>query len=98
MLGFVLLPCFLFVVGVRDQNVKLIKWTAFLTVLGIVVNRLNICLVCFNWQLPAEERYFPHWMEIGISIFVVTVGVTAYRFIVTRMPIFYEHPDFEEGH
>jgi len=98
MLGFVLLPCFLFAIGVRDKNLKLIRWTAFLTVLGIVVNRLNICLVCFNWQLPAEDRYFPHWMEIGISVFVVTVGVTAYRFIVTRMPVFYEHPDFGEGH
>jgi Ni/Fe-hydrogenase subunit HybB-like protein len=98
MLGFGLLPCFLFAIGVRDKNLKLIRWTAFLTVLGIVVNRLNICLVCFNWQLPAEDRYFPHWMEIGISVFVVTVGVTAYRFIVTRMPVFYEHPDFGEGH
>jgi Ni/Fe-hydrogenase subunit HybB-like protein len=98
MLGFVLLPCFLFAIGVRDKNLKLIRWTAFLTVLGIVVNRLNICLVCFNWQLPAEDRYFPHWMEIGISVFVVTVGVTAYRFIVTRMPVFYEHPDFDQGH
>ncbi len=48
--------------------------------------------------LPLEDRYFPHWMEIGISVFVVTVGVTAYRFIVTRMPVLYEHPDFSEGH
>jgi Ni/Fe-hydrogenase subunit HybB-like protein len=98
MLGFVLLPCFLFAVGARDRNLKLIQWTALLTVLGIVVNRLNVCLVCFNWQLPAQERYFPHWMEIGISVFVVTVGVTVFRFIVTRMPVFYEHPDFREGH
>jgi len=29
---------------------------------------------------------------------VVTLGVVAYRFIVTRMPVFYEHPDFSEGH
>jgi len=98
MLGFVLLPCFLFAVGARDRNLTLIQWTALLTVLGIVVNRLNVCLICFNWQLPAQERYVPHWMEIGISVFVVTVGVTAYRFIVTRMPVFYEHPDFREGH
>jgi Ni/Fe-hydrogenase subunit HybB-like protein len=98
MIGFVLLPCFLYVVGVRDRNMTLIRWTAFLTVLGIVLNRLNICVICFNWQLPADERYFPHWMEIGISVFVVTLGVTAYRFIVTRMPVFYEHPDFRENH
>ena len=98
MIGFVLLPCFLYLVGVRDRNVKLIRWTAALTVLGIVFNRLNICVICFNWQLPAAERYFPHWMEIGISVFVITVGVTAYRFIVTRMPVFYEHPEFTESH
>ena len=59
MIGFVLLPCFLYLVGVRDRNVKLIRWTAALTVLGIVLNRLNICLIAFNWQLPAAERYFP---------------------------------------
>jgi Ni/Fe-hydrogenase subunit HybB-like protein len=98
MLGFVLLPCFLFAVGVRERNRTLIKWTAFLTVLGIVFNRFNVVWFCFNWQLPWSQRYMPHWTELGISVFVVTVGVTAYRFIVTRMPVFYEHPDFREPH
>ena len=98
MVGFVLLPCFLYVVGVRDRNLTLIRWAAFVTVLGIILNRFNICLIAFNWQLPPAERYFPHWMEIGISVFVVTLGVTAYRFIVTRMPVFYEHPDYSQGH
>jgi Ni/Fe-hydrogenase subunit HybB-like protein len=98
MLGFVLLPCFLYAVGVRDRNVTLIKWTALLTVLGIVFNRFNVVWFCFNWQLAWSERYIPSWMEIGISIFVITVGVTVYRFIVTRMPVFYEHPDFKEVH
>jgi Ni/Fe-hydrogenase subunit HybB-like protein len=97
-LGFVLLPSLLFAVGVREYNLKLIRWTAFVTVLGIVVNRLNIVWICFNWQLPWDQRYVPHWMEIGISVFVITVGLTIYRFIVTRMPVFYEHPDFRESH
>jgi Ni/Fe-hydrogenase subunit HybB-like protein len=97
-IGFVMLPCFLYLVGVRDRNVRLIRWTAALTVLGIVLNRLNICLICFNWQLPLAERYFPSWMEVGITVFVVTLGVTAYRFIVTRMPVFYEKPEFSESH
>ncbi|MGB5986514.1 MAG: NrfD/PsrC family molybdoenzyme membrane anchor subunit [Desulfobacterales bacterium] len=94
MLGFVALPCLLYAVGVREKNLLLIRWTAAWTVLGIVVNRFNISLVAFNYHLPASERYFPHWMEIAISLFVVTVGVLIFRFIVTRMPIFYEHPDF----
>jgi Ni/Fe-hydrogenase subunit HybB-like protein len=96
LLGFVGLPCFLYAVGVRDKNLKLIKWTAVLTVLGIAVNRFNVCLVAFNWHLPSEERYFPHWMEIAISVFLVTLGIIAYRFIVTRMPILYAHPEYED--
>ena len=94
--GFVALPCFLYAIGVREKKHKLIKWTAVLTVLGIIVNRFNICLVAFNWHLPSSQRYFPHWMEIGISVFLVTIGLIVYRFIVTRMPILYVHPDYPE--
>ena len=94
-LGFVALPCFLYAVGVRDKNTKLIRWTAAITVFGILLNRFNICLIAFNYHLPKSERYFPHWMEIGISVFIVTLGIIAYRFIVTRMPVLYEHPDYE---
>jgi Ni/Fe-hydrogenase subunit HybB-like protein len=98
LLGFVALPCFVYAVGVRDRNVKLIQWTALWTVIGVVVNRLNVSLVAFNWHLPPAERYFPHWMEIAISVFIVTLGILVYRFIVTRMPILYEHPEYREGH
>jgi hypothetical protein len=35
-------------------------------------------------------------MEIVISVFLVTVGIIVFRFIVTRMPILYSHPDYEE--
>jgi len=96
LLGFIAIPSFLYAVGVRDKNIKLIKWTAAWTVLGIMVNRLNISLVAFNWHLPSSERYFPHWMEIVISVFLVTVGLIAFRFIVTHMPILYSHPDYED--
>jgi hypothetical protein len=35
-------------------------------------------------------------MEIAISIFIVTVGLLVFRFIASRMPIFYEHPEYKE--
>jgi Ni/Fe-hydrogenase subunit HybB-like protein len=95
MLGFVALPCFLYAVGVRDKNITLIRWTSAWTVLGIVVNRLNISLIAFNWQLPSDQRYFPHWMEIMTSVFIVTIGILVFRFIVTRMPILYEHAEYK---
>lgn len=95
MLGFVLLPCYFYAIGAREKNLTIIRRTAAWTVLGIVVNRFNVGLIAFNYHLPSSERYFPHWMEIGISVFVVTIGILAYKFIVTHMPILYAHPDYD---
>jgi Ni/Fe-hydrogenase subunit HybB-like protein len=98
LVGFVAMPCLAYAIGYRDRNIGLIKATAAWTVLGIVLNRFNVSLVAFNWQLPSAERYFPSVMEIGVSVFVVTVGVIVYRFVVTRMPVFYEHPQYKGEH
>ncbi len=94
LIGFVALPAFLFAVAVRDRNLKLLRFSAVLSVLGLILNRFNISLIAFNWHLPAAERYFPSWMEIVLSIFIVTLGVAAYRFACIRMPILYDHPDY----
>jgi len=98
LLGFVLLPCFLYMVGYREKRPKLIRFTALLTVIGIVLNRLNVSIFAFNWQLPSELRYTPHWMEIWISISIVTAGVVAFKWIVNRMPILYEHSQYKGMH
>jgi Ni/Fe-hydrogenase subunit HybB-like protein len=97
-LGFVALPSLLYAIGSREKNITLIKWTAALTVFGIILNRFNVSMVAFNWQLPSSQRYFPSLIEIMLSIFVVTLGVTVYRFIVSRMPIFFEHPEYKDAH
>ena len=97
-LGFIALPCFLFTIGSRDQNLGLIKFTAILSIIGIILNRLNVSIIAFNWHKPLCERYIPSWMEVMLSIFMVTCLILVFRFIVTRMPVFYEHPDFKEEH
>ncbi|VEN73396.1 HMC operon ORF 3 protein [Candidatus Desulfarcum epimagneticum] len=98
LLGFVAAPCFVYAVGTRERNVGIIKIASVWSVLGIVLNRLNVSVIAFNWSLPPDEKYAPHWMEIGVSVFIVTLGVLAYRFIVTRMPVLYEHPDYIHTH
>lgn len=97
LLGFVALPCFLYAMAVREKSVRIVRIAAVLTVLGIVLNRFNVSLVAFNYHLPSADRYFPSWMEIAISVFIVTIGLLVFRFIASRMPIFYEHPAFK-GH
>jgi Ni/Fe-hydrogenase subunit HybB-like protein len=84
-LGFVLLPCLLYARAVRDRSATLVRVASVITVLGIVVNRLNISLIMFRWDQP--DRYVPHWMEFAITITIVTVGLLTFRWIVNRMPV-----------
>ncbi|MDO8491052.1 MAG: NrfD/PsrC family molybdoenzyme membrane anchor subunit [Dehalococcoidia bacterium] len=95
-LGFVLLPCFLFLWAANKRNATAVRLTAMLTVIGVVINRLNVSIISFNWNAP--ERYVPKWTEIAITLAIVTVGLLAFRWIVNRMPILYEHPDYPAEH
>ncbi len=98
MFGFILLPAFLYAKGSREGNVRLCQVASANAVLGIIVNRFNVSLIAFNYNLPASQKYFPAIGEICISIFVVTLIITAYRFIVYHMPVLYEHPQFRDDH
>ncbi len=95
LIGFAAIPSFMYAIAVREKNLRLVRWAALISVIGVVLNRFNVSLVAFNWQLTSAERYFPSWSEIVISLFVVTIGLVVYRFIVTRMPILHEHPDYQ---
>jgi Ni/Fe-hydrogenase subunit HybB-like protein len=95
-IGFVLVPSILFAYGSRNANVRLVRVAATVGVIGIVLNRLNVSVIAYNWQAP--ERYVPSWMEVWISITLVTIGVLLFRWVVNRMPILREDPRFAERH
>ncbi len=97
-LGFVALPGFLFAIAYRDRKPWLARAAAILGVLGVVLNRLNVSLIAFNWDLPSGQRYVPSWMEIWVSVTLVTIGVVVFRWIANRMPILHEHPDYKGTH
>jgi Ni/Fe-hydrogenase subunit HybB-like protein len=44
------------------------------------------------------DRYFPSAAEVLISLTIVTLGVLVFRWIVNRMPVLREHPDFRGAH
>ncbi|MBE3133892.1 MAG: hypothetical protein IMZ55_10475, partial [Acidobacteria bacterium] len=91
-----LVPCLLFAHGVRTRNVRLVRGVAAWTVLGVVINRLNISIVAMNWNVA--ERYVPNWMEVVTSLTIITAGVLVFRWIVSRMPVLREHPAYISGH
>jgi len=96
MLGFVAAPCLLYAIAVRRQNATMARWVAGWTVLGIVVNRLNLSVIAFNYN--AAERYVPAFMEVMVSVTIITIGILMFRWIVNRMPVLREHPDFPQAH
>jgi hypothetical protein len=96
MFVFIGLPCFLFSWAVRTSNISLVRVTSLVAVIGIVVNRLNVSVIAYRWD--AAQRYWPHWMELMVTVSIVTVGVLTFRWIVKRMPVLYEHPDYQGLH
>ena len=89
-LGFVLVPLLLFFKAVKEENIKLIKWAASLTLVGILLNRLNISVIAFNWF--AENPYVPHWAEIWVTVTIILLEIWALRWIVHRMPVLSDPP------
>jgi Ni/Fe-hydrogenase subunit HybB-like protein len=93
MLGFVLLPCLMFVAATRSNNASLARFASVIAIAGIVLNRLNVSIIAFNWNVA--DRHLPHWMEFAIAITIVAVGLLTFRAIVSRMPILWNHPHYE---
>lgn len=85
-IGFVLVPCFMFAYGVRNVNFGVIRVASVMTILGVILNRQNICLIAYNWNLAT--KYYPSWQEIVVTLMVVFVEIWVFRWIVTRMNVF----------
>ncbi|MEN8227580.1 MAG: NrfD/PsrC family molybdoenzyme membrane anchor subunit [Bacteroidota bacterium] len=94
-IGFVLIPCTIFLLGYRLANLKLIRIAAVMSIIGIILNRLNISTISYNWY--DKSLYFPTWMEIVVSVAVIFVQILVFRWIVRRMPVYKESPDWVTG-
>ncbi|MCL7487973.1 MAG: polysulfide reductase [Desulfobulbaceae bacterium] len=81
-----IVPLILFTYAVRNQNAGVARFAAFITVLGIALNRMNTALVAYNWKLYQE---IPHWREFVIALMLYATYVVVYRAILVRMPILY---------
>ncbi len=89
-LGFVLLPCLLFLFGYKQANLTLIRVAAAMSIVGIILNRLNISTISFNWF--DHSLHWPTWMEMVVSVAVIFVQLLVFRWIVRRMPVYRESP------
>jgi len=92
MLGFVLLPMALFFYSYRRNNILLIKIAAIMTMLGVIMNRLNVTVIGFKW---AEAiRYVPTWMELAVTLAVIFTEIWIFRWVINRLPVLREPPSW----
>jgi len=92
MFGFVLLPMMLFFYSYRRNNIMLIKVAAILTMLGVILNRLNVTVIGFRWD--AAIRYVPTWMELAVTLTVIFTEIWIFRWVINRMPVLRESPSW----
>jgi len=89
-IGFVLIPFRLYTHAVKYKNVSVVKLASLLTLVGILLNRLNTSVIAFNWQVA--ERYIPSWQEIWVTLTVICVELIVLRWMINRMPILSDPP------
>lgn len=90
MVGFVAIPAALFVHGFRKRDMLAMRIAAIGTLIGILLNRLNVSVIAFKWY--AADRYYPSWQEIVVTLAVISAEIWVFRWIVNRMPVL----DFSE--
>jgi Ni/Fe-hydrogenase subunit HybB-like protein len=94
LIGLVLLPCFLFLRGVRYKDFTVIRIAAIVSMLGIIINRLNYSVIAYKWYVPLSQRYIPSWMEIVITLAIILTEVWVFRWITNRMPVLQKSPEW----
>jgi Ni/Fe-hydrogenase subunit HybB-like protein len=89
-IGFVALPMALFFVGVQRGSVRMIHVAAIPTIVGIILNRLNVSMIAFKWYAP--EREWPTWQEVVVALAIIFVSIWVFRWVVHRMPVLRSEP------
>jgi Ni/Fe-hydrogenase subunit HybB-like protein len=85
-IGFVLVPAFMFAFGYRNRSLNIIKFAAIMALLGVILNRLNVSIIAFRWY--EAVRYYPSWQEITVTLMVICAEIWIFRWVVNRMPVF----------
>jgi hypothetical protein len=87
-----IVPLVLFAIPkVRNTSTGLIAGSACVLA-GVALNRTNVAV--FAYEAPSGAAYFPHWMEILISVAAVAAGVLLFVLAVRYLPIL---PEAREG-
>jgi Ni/Fe-hydrogenase subunit HybB-like protein len=90
--GFMIVPMIMFFQSYRNGNVLLIKIASVLTLIGIILNRMNISIIAYRWD--AAIKYVPSWQEFLVTFTIIFIEIWVFRWIVRRMPVLRKSPEW----
>jgi len=82
----VLLPMALFALPQVRRDERWLFFAALMTVLGFVVNRLNVAVT--GMASSSGVRYVPSWMEFAVTASLVGMGFLLFGLAVKYLPVF----------
>lgn len=94
---FVLVPGIVLTQGVKRNSARMVRFGAFYALAGVILNRLNVSLITFNWSVPGHLHHLiPPVKEVFVVLAIATLHIIIFRWIVNRMPVLREHPEYRE--
>ena len=77
------------------RSPKLLASACLLTILGVILNRLNVLVLAFHPPY-ATKSYIPSITEFAVSAGLVAALLLVYRIMVTYLPILEPRPRREQ--
>ncbi len=90
----VALPIILFSMPAIRQSRKGVFWSAVLVILGLILNRFNVSMLAL--AMRPGYTYYPHWMEIAISVGLIVVALIVFQIAIRLLPLVHLEEGAEE--
>ncbi|MBM2816280.1 MAG: hypothetical protein HW421_3042 [Ignavibacteria bacterium] len=96
----IFVPLIIFIIPAIRKNTTILYIGAITGVMGIVFNRLNVGgLTHLNNLSGIGTFYFPSWMEISVSLGVVSLAMLLFFYFIENYKVWDNKPiDLDSGH
>jgi Ni/Fe-hydrogenase subunit HybB-like protein len=81
-----LIPAILVLLPSVRGNPQALFASSAMVVAGLLTNRLNVSVTAL--ERSAGVRYLPSWMEVAVTLMVVTLGMALFSFAARYLPVF----------
>jgi len=74
----------------KRNSIKYLLISASCIIFGILLNRINVFLIAYTPPF-STDYYFPSWIEIAVTVGLISGLILVYRFLVIHLPVISIH-------